>query len=129
DPAFVDDTLTGMSALLGRWSCLRGQVGRFADRNSCRAPGVHALDLRLEVPLVRLGGYPFSLVLDGVNVVESDEGLRDRALVLVDPSRATTTTGGTGLTTVPLLANPNFGNALVHRSDGRFWRLGLRVNW
>jgi carboxypeptidase family protein len=129
DPAFVDDTLAGMSALLGKWGCLRAQAGRFADRNSCRAPGVHSLDLRLELPLARVAGAPFALVVDAVNIVESDAGVRDHALVLVDPTRSIVTNGTTGVSTIPLVANPDFGAVLVHRSDGRFWRLGLRVNW
>ena len=129
DPAFVDDTVSGMGAVLGKWECLRPQIGRFAERNSCREPGVKTLDLRLEITPFRFGGYPMALTVDAINVVESDTGIRDAALYLVDPTRATSTNGATGVTTVPLVANPNFGNVLVHQTAGRFWRIGLRVNY
>lgn len=127
DPAFVDDTVSGMVKVLDANSCLKSQVGQFAVRNSCRAPGVHSLDLRLEVPTVTLGGYPLTLTVDALNLLESDVGLVDQALYLVDPTRATTTAGS--VTHVPLVANPNFGKVLIRDSSGRFLRVGLRVNW
>jgi hypothetical protein len=127
DPAFVDDTVSGMAAVMAKNSCLRSQAGQFAQRNSCRSPGVHSLDLRLEVPTVSLGGYPLNLTVDLVNLLESDVGLVDQALYLVDPTRTTTTVGS--VTHVPLKANPNFGNVLIRDSSGRFLRVGLRVNW
>jgi hypothetical protein len=88
---------------------------------------VKSLDLRLEVPTVNVGGYPLSLTVDLLNLLESDVGLVDQALYLIDPSRATTTAGA--VTTVPLKANPNFGQILIRNSSGRFLRVGLRVNW
>lgn len=127
DPAFVDDTVSGMAAVIARNSCLQAQVGHFADRNSCRTSGVHSLDLRLEVPTVSVGGYPLDLTVDVVNLMESDVGLVDQALYLVDATRTTTTTGT--VTHVPLKANPNFGNVLIRDSSGRYLRVGLRVNW
>jgi outer membrane receptor protein involved in Fe transport len=127
DPAFVDDTVNGMAAVLAKNTCLRSQAGRFVQRNSCRTAGVNSLDLRLEVPTINVGGYPLSLTVDIVNLLESDVGLVDQALYLIDPSRATTTVGS--VTHVPLKANPNFGNTLIRDSSGRFLRLGLRVNW
>lgn len=127
DPAFVDDTVSGMRALLGQWPCVSSQAGRFVARNSCRASGIASLDARLEVPVVSVGGYPIAVELDLVNLLESDVGLVDQALYLVDPSRAVTTSGG--VTRVPLIANPDFGKTLIHTSPGRFLRLGARVNW
>ena len=127
DPAFVDDTMSGMASLISKWSCLRQSAGQFAARNSCRASGVSSLDLRLEVPTVTIGGYPLDLVVDAVNLLESDVGLVDNALYLVDPAKAPTTVGS--VTHVPLVVNPNFGNVLVRDSSGRFLRVGLRVNW
>ncbi|HKV70943.1 MAG TPA: TonB-dependent receptor [Gemmatimonadales bacterium] len=127
DPAFVDDTVSGMAAVIGKNACLRSQVGQFAQRNSCRTAGVSALDLRLEVPTVNVGGYPLSLTVDLLNLLESDVGLVDQALYLVDPSRSTTAAGA--VTRVPLKANPNFGQMLIRSSSGRFLRVGLRVNW
>ncbi len=127
DPAFIDDTVSGMAALLANNDCLRSQSREFAQRNSCRTPGVHSLDVRLEVPTVSLGGYPLSLTVDLVNLLESDVGLVDQAVYLIDPTRPVTTTGS--VTHVPLKANPNFGNTLIRDSSGRFLRVGLRVNW
>jgi hypothetical protein len=129
DPAFVDDTMTSLTPLLDQWSCLRQQAGRFAERNSCRAPGVHALDFRLALSLLRIGGYPFTLVVDGLNLIESDAGPRDGAVYLVDRTRALATNPATGVTTVPLVANPNFGRVLAHDTPGRQWRVGLQVNY
>jgi len=127
DPAFVDDTMSGMAAVMSKWNCLRSQVGQFAQRNACRASGVNSLDLRLEVPVVKVAGYPLNVVVDAVNLLESDVGLIDNALYLVDPSKPLTTAGG--VTHVPLVVNPNFGNVLIRDSSGRFLRVGLRVNW
>ncbi len=46
DPAFVDDQIPGVTDLFASWDCLREQVGRFAERNACRGPGVHTVDVR-----------------------------------------------------------------------------------
>ena len=127
DPAFVDDTVSGMATVIAKNSCLRSQVRQFAQRNSCRTAGMKSLDLRLEVPTVNVGGYPLSLTVDVLNLLESDVGLVDQALYLIDPARSTTTAGA--VTTVPLKANPNFGQMLMRSSSGKFLRVGLRVNW
>jgi hypothetical protein len=60
-------------------------------------------------------------------VVEADGGLRDHALYLVDRTGTLTTNASTGVVTVPLIANPAFGDLLARRSSGRAVRLGLRV--
>jgi hypothetical protein len=127
DPAFVDDALAGVTALVDAWDCLRTQVGEFVRRNSCREPGRSRLDLRLTLSPFRLGQTPVQLVIDGLNVVEADGGLRDHALYLVDRTGTLTTNASTGVVTVPLIANPAFGDLLARRSSGRAVRLGLRV--
>jgi len=129
DPAFVDEAIPGMDTLLAEWDCLREQVGRFAARNSCREPAMHALDVRLAMTLARLRGSTLDLFADGINLIESDVGIRDRALYLVDAAGSITTDPGTGRITVPLVANPGFGKLLVRRTNGRFVRLGVRVNY
>jgi hypothetical protein len=126
DPAFVNDAIAGIPVLLDAWDCLRTQVGEFAARNSCREPGSHRLDLRLTMTTFRLGGTPVYLVFDGLNLVESDVGLRDHALYLIDRTGSLTTSPG-GVTTVPLIANPAFGNVLARRTPGRALRVGLRI--
>jgi hypothetical protein len=79
DPAFIDDAITGVSALTDVWDCLRTQVDEFAARNSCREPGHYRLDLRLTLQPFRLGTTPVQLVIEGLNLMENDTGLRDHA--------------------------------------------------
>ena len=129
NPAYVDANISGMTSLLSQWSCLSGQVGQFAARNSCRDPGVQSLDLRVTFDLVRIGHAPVEVVLDALNLLESDVGVRDHALYVINPAVPLTTNVATGAVTVPLLANAGFGNVLVHRSPGRELRIGLRVNY
>jgi hypothetical protein len=129
DPAFVDDAIAGVDSLLGAWDCLRDQVGQFAERNACREPGRHALDLRVALRLPTPATLPLELVIDALNVIEPDVGLRDRALYLIDRGATVTTDPVTGITTVPLVANPRFGSVLARYGTGRAWRIGLRVNY
>ena len=129
DPAFVDDLVPGADSVIAAWDCLASQVGGFVERNSCRDPGVQALDLRLSVGVARLAGYPAELVVDAINLLESDVGVRDHALYLVDRGAALATNPSTGVTTVPLVPNPNFGRILARQTTGRFFRVGLRFNY
>jgi hypothetical protein len=129
DPAFVSDTVAGAAAVLGKWTCLRQQIGSFAARNSCRGPAITSLDARLVARLLSLAGAPVELVVDGLNLVTTNDGIVDRALYLVNPARAISTNPATGVVTVPLVANPNFGKLLVPRSPGATVRAGLRFNF
>ena len=126
DPAFLANTISGMSELLGRESCLSAQAGAFAKRNSCREQGVHALDLRGEVGLPVGGARHVALTLDAFNVVGTETGLVDHAAVLVSPAGAITVDAG-GRTVLPLVANTNFGKLLARRGEGRLLRVGIRV--
>jgi hypothetical protein len=123
DVAYVDAAV--VDPLLSDWPCLDGQVGGFAARNSCRGPAVHSLDLRLQVRVGRLGGKDASLVLDAFNLVESEDGVIDDALLLVDPTGSISSSGGT--VTVPLMVNPDFGSVLYKTSRGRMLRVGFRI--
>lgn len=129
DAAFVDDRLPGMEVLLGQWACLSPQVGRFAERNSCREPAVEALGLRVGLGPARLAGRPVELWIEALNVTDEPFALRDHALYLVDPSVPLTTNPATGDVTVPLVVNQNFGRPLAYRAAGRFMRFGLRVGY
>jgi len=129
DPAFVDENLPGVQPLFAEWDCLSPQVGQFAKRNSCRSAGVHTLDVRLAAVPFRLGGAPVELIVDGLNLLDSDVGDVDRALYLVDPSRALSQDPATGAVTVPLIVNPNFGERVARRTTGRRLRVGIRVNY
>ena len=129
DPAFVDDKVAGAAAVIGANACLGNQVGQFAQRNSCRDPGVKSLDLRLLVGLPRAGGLGFSIVFDAFNVLESSTGVYDHALYLIDRTQSLSVNPATGVTTVPLVANPNFGKVLMQQSGGRWGRIGLQVEF
>ena len=129
DPAFVSSAVPGTPAVLARWACLRQQVGRFAGRNSCRGPAIMGVDARLVMRLFTVSGAPAELVVDGLNLVTTNEGIVDRALYLVDPTRSMVANPATGIVTVPLVANPNFGKLLVKRSPSALVRAGLRFNF
>ena len=129
DPAFVSDTVSGAAAVIGKNSCLSGQIGQFAARNSCRGPAVTSVDARVAVRLFSLFGAPADLVVDGLNLVTTEDGVMDRALYLVDPARALATNAATGVVTVPLVANPNFGKLLYRRSPAAVARVGLRLDF
>lgn len=128
DPAFVDPAVPGMDALIARWSCLRADAGGFAERNACRQAGVHALDARLSLDLLHAGRLSGAIVLEGLNLLESDTGIPDRALYIVDATRAPADPNAT-VVDVPLLANPHFGQVLVRQTPGRTIRLGLRLSY
>jgi hypothetical protein len=123
DVAFVDDALVG--SIPGLDACVSDQLGEFAARNSCRGPSAHALDLRLSFRLSQLMGRDVSLVVDGLDLIEAEEGVIDDALLLVDPSGTITSAGG--VVTIPLLANPDFGSLMYSSSRGRMLRVGLRI--
>jgi len=129
DPAFVTDTVQGASALISASDCLRAQIGRFAARNSCREPDASALDLRLGVVLTSRGALRTELVVDALGVVREGGDLIDRALYLVDGTRAIATNPATRVTNVPLVANPNFGKPLVRRGGDVLFRAGIKVTF
>lgn len=125
DPAFVSDTVSGAVDVVAGNSCLRSQVGRIAERNSCREPAVGMLDLRLSFGLgfVRRGA---ELTFDALGLAASGLEVTDHALYLVDRTAPLVTTPG-GVTRVPLVANPNFGKSLSSRDPGATFRVGLRI--
>ncbi|HWP38556.1 MAG TPA: TonB-dependent receptor [Gemmatimonadales bacterium] len=129
DPAYVDDAVAGVTSLMAAWPCLASQVGRFAERNSCREPDRRALDLRLGLGPVKVGRHPVELWVEALNVVEPEEAVRDQAVYVVDPAAGLVTDPATGRVTVPLVANARFGQPLAYRTWGRTVRLGARVNF
>lgn len=128
DPAFIDPTVNGVRPLFGQWSCLREQARSFAERNSCRGPAVHQLDVRLGIGVAEVNGRAVEIVVDALNLLESDLGIRDRALYLVD-GEADLSSSGDGEIMVPLVTNPNFGEPLSRRTSGRAVRFGLRMRF
>jgi hypothetical protein len=127
DPAFVD--AMAVSGLAGRWSCLQQSAGRFAERNSCRAPAVHGVDVTAGVALLRLGGAVTELMVEAFDIFESEAVVPDAALYLIEPA-GSITTGPDGRTvTLPLVVNPSFGEPLARRHPGRRIRIGFSLTW
>ncbi len=116
-----------LSGLLSEWPCLNAQSDGFAERNSCRGPARIGLDVRVRARLAELGGRRLELTVDGYGLVEREDGLRDAALLLVDPNGSITTSSDGGTMTVPLSVNPDFGKILVPTGLGRVIRIGLRI--
>ncbi|HSG82802.1 MAG TPA: hypothetical protein VLC48_11150, partial [Gemmatimonadota bacterium] len=126
DPAYVDGALAGMDDLLGAWDCLAGQVGRFAQRNSCRGPALHRLDVRFALGLYALFGHPLEIVVDALNLLDTQIGEPDRALYLIDGA-GSLQTNPDGTIDVPLQVNRHFGKPLVRNQQGRSLRFGIRM--
>jgi hypothetical protein len=82
--------------------------------------------MRFALRLATLRGHAAELVVDGLNLIRSNVGQVDRALVLVDRSQPLDLSQE-GVVGVPLVANPNFGRLLARRSPETVWRFGIRV--
>jgi len=129
DPAFVDRAIPGLSSVISDHSCLEDQVGQLAERNSCRESANHALDLSASIGLpVRAFGGRLTVQVDVFNLVSTETGMVDRALVLVDPNGAVAD-DGLGNLTLPLVGNRHFGKLLSQRTEPRMLRVGLRLGY
>ncbi|MGE3526994.1 MAG: hypothetical protein AB7I33_13815, partial [Gemmatimonadales bacterium] len=128
DPAFLNAAIPGMAQLLSDNGCLADQVGTFADRNSCRDDGQHALDLHLDFGVPAGGMGRIRVMVDAFNVVATTTGIVDHAALLVDPAQSLTVDGA-GNVAIPFVANPHFGQLLVRRTAPRVVRLGLKVDY
>ena len=126
DVAFVPSD-GSVDPLTADWSCLTDQVGMFAARNSCRRPSVHTVNARLQFTIARFGGRSASLTLDAFNLLESQDGVVDEALFLVDPSGTITTSPDGTTVTIPTVVNPNFGDVVYPSTRGRMLRIGVRI--
>ncbi len=126
DPAFIDSNLIS-NATLNSWQCLRNNIGRIAERNTCRAPGNHRVDLGLSIELFPVGTSKAALFIEGLNLTDNDPYVVDRALYLVDPAGTLQVDATTNTVNVPLIANPGFGTPLVRRASGRSFRFGIRI--
>jgi hypothetical protein len=108
--------------------CSNAQAGDFAERNSCRMDAIQSLDLRLAAGITRGSAGRLEIVVDAINVLQSDVGMVDRALYRVDAS-GTLTTNATGDVNVPLVPNSQFGELQQRVSMPRLLRVGLQFNW
>ncbi len=129
DPAFLGGSVPGLAEALVGGNCPGGATGTFAVRNSCRGRIQQSLDLTASVSLP-IGGPTSRVVLrvDAFNVVATESGIIDRALLLVDPTGSLTTTPS-GNVILSLVANPKFGSLLVRRGEPRMVRVGLSVEY
>ncbi len=116
-----------LSGLLSDWPCLNGQTAAFAERNSCRGPARTGLDVQVRARLTEVGGRRLELTVGAYNLVERVDGLRDAALLLVDPNGSIVTSSSGETLTVPLTVNPDFGKVIVPTGLGRVVRIGLRI--
>jgi hypothetical protein len=126
DAARVPDA-GALSGLLSEWPCLEDMLGGFAVRNGCRGPMQHGLDARLALTLGSLGRAGVSLVVDGLNLIESSDGLRDTALLLLDTEAPLQISDDGSVITVPTRVNEGFGDVLLPSSMGRVLRVGIRI--
>ena len=116
-----------LGTLHADWACLRNQSGGFAVRNSCRGPAQQGLDARVRIALGQVGRHDASLFVDGLNLLETKDGLIDNALLLVDPDAGLTVDSGGTWVGVPYQINPSFGDILLPTSRGRMLRVGVRI--
>ena len=121
DPAFIP-TSSALGEVGATWNCLSTGQGAFAVRNSCRGDPTHRIDLRLAFGLGRL---PAQIVVDALNITDANEGVRDNALLVIDPAGTLTRSGST--VTVPYRVNPGFGTFLLRTDPGRMIRVGIRI--
>ena len=127
DPAFLSDTVAGATDVFAQHSCLRKGTGDFAERNSCRDPMITSLDMRLAMVVARIRGRAAELIVDGFGLLRTGMDQYDHALYLVDGAAPLVTNPVNNVTTVPLVANPNFGEKLIKRTPTASVRAGLRV--
>jgi len=125
DPAFVDRTLPGADGVISSWSCLSADVGSFATRNGCRTDAVHTLDARLTVGVVSSERFRGSLLIEAIDLLGAERSGVDTALYLLAPGGSVTQSGTS--VTVPLVANPAFGERLETVAPGRMFRIGFRM--
>jgi len=121
DPARVPEA-GDLGSLGSEWPCLTDQAGRIAARNSCRGPARETVDLSLEVDI----GNGIALEVAAFDLLESESGFVDRALLLIDDGGSLETSQD-GVVNLPVTLNPGFGAVVIPESTGRLIRLGLRI--
>ena len=129
DPAFLSPSIPGTSELISRWSCLTGHADAFVERNACRGPAIHALDARVTIGITSGDRHAAHVVIDAINLVAPEDIVPDRAVYLADPARDLVVSPNGRNVTVPLIANPGFGEAVARYAPQRLLRLGLRLSW
>lgn len=128
DPAFVGN-VPGVSEIVARWSCLNDETDGFISRNACREPDTHRIDVRVSADLPAGERGRLAVFAEALNLADSEIAVRDHALYRVDSNGSIDRDAATGRVTVPLVANPGFGEPLAILSSGRMLRLGLQVRF
>lgn len=124
DVAFIPASGSALEALAQEWDCLGAAQGAFAERNSCRGDMVHTLDLRFSLGLPPVAGVSSRIVVDGLNLTDTDMGIRDNNLLLL---RSGSVRQVNGTVTVPYKVNPGFGSWVYRGDTGRMVRVGLQI--
>jgi hypothetical protein len=129
DPAFIDGDIAGTDALLAEWDCLADDAGGFARRNGCRGDPVQSLDARLSIRIAESERFGAQLVVDALDLLSSEREVLDQAVYLVDPEADLVRSADGATTTIPLVANPGFGEPLTRYAPQRRIRIGLHVRY
>ncbi len=124
DPAFIP-TGAVLDDVAAAWDCVAQGAGALAVRNSCRGDPVSRIDARLAIGLGTPGGMPLRLIVDGLNLTDVPEGIRDDALLIADPNGVVTKSGSSY--TVPYAVNPYFGDYVQRTDAGRMIRVGFQI--
>lgn len=124
DVAFVPASGGGIEALAANWDCVSEALGQFAERNACRGDPLHTVDLRLSFGLPAFRGVSPAIVVDGLNLTDTDTGIRDDNLLVL--GGGTVTREGQEFR-VPYKVNPGFGDWVFRGDRGRMLRVGLRI--
>jgi len=127
DPAFVPD-IGSLGGLASAWPCLQSRTNRMAARNGCRGTAAQTVDARLELQATTIGSRSVVLSVDALGLLESRDGFRDTALLLVDPSQPLTVSAQGDVITIPTIVNPDFGSVILPFSRGRVLRIGVRIS-
>jgi hypothetical protein len=123
DPVGLE-SVAGIRGHLTDAGCTVGSTG-VAERNSCRGPALHGLDVELGYQVWHTASGRLDITLEGFNLIAGGTGIVDRAAVLVDPTGSITTSPA-GTLVLPLVLNAHFGELQSRRTAPRTIRLGLR---
>jgi len=127
-PISIPTDLGAPQELTGAWPCVGDLVGAARERNTCRTPGIHNLNLRLGLDLAVRDTWRLSLNVDALNVLDDGPYLPDPAVFVVDGSGQLPPVTN-GRLALPLQVNPDFGEPLVRLSPGRSLRIGLGLRY
>ena len=127
-PVSIPTELGAPQELTAAWPCVADLVGAARERNTCRTPGIHDLNLRMGLDLAVRDTWRLSLNVDALNVLDDGPYLPDPAVFVVDGSGELSPVAD-GRLNLPVKVNPDFGEPLVRLSPGRSLRIGLGLRY